>query len=208
MLDEPGSPAGRRLKRRTSSAAIVEACKSSDVNRIERALTDGLDAGVSDEELIYGILRLDEVKEEKQREAAQAEQKARAERARMVAEEEAERARTRRPPREGSLVRLHSLTTAHGFCGMGKYDLTAQNGRIGRVVDVLGDEARFLVKTAAKAAPVGDKAVLTTSSANVNAGDPNRLVTVHTGTRNTDLDRRHGLWLAVPIEYAVPLTSR
>ena len=55
---------------------------------------------------------------------------------------------------------------------------------------------------------LNDVGSLELSSANVNAGDPNRLVTVHTGTRNTDLDRRHGLWLAVPIEYAVPLTSR
>ena len=174
-----------RSRRRRSSQLIDTAMitSSDDPQKLEIALRMGLDAGLPDHVLMPGVLKLVE-HEHEQKAAAEAKVlrrlKAAAEAA-AAANEAAEK--SRKTPREGDLVRIDGLTKGKSLVG-GEVNLAVHNGRVGRVVEPTLS-ARYLVQTAYDEMPA--------------CPSSRRLVCVHTGTRCTDADQRHGVWLAVPL---------
>ena len=172
--------------------AIDEALlqSSTDPEKLESLLKMGLDAGVPDEVLLQGITRMSELRQAKQAEAAAEETAARAEAEKKAEEEAVARALKQPAPTEGSLVALHNLKEGRGPFGLGGLNLEKHNGRVGRVVS---NPPTSLVVTA-----VEHDSMPADPSARRLA---NRLVFVHSGICSSDSDRRHGLWLAVPLRY-------
>jgi len=161
-----------------------------DPQALESALRLGLAAGLPDEELLPGMEKLCELESAQKAEAermAERRREAEAEAAKQAAEEAAELAlRQRKLPKDGEVVLLSGLDKGLGPFGHGELDLKKHNGRFGRVVEQPTPSNRYLLRVAYDEMPANPES--------------RQLVCVHTGTRCTDPDQRHGTWLAVPLQ--------